>query len=134
MNELPPTLAMPVSPRLRGHARLDVVASPLAPHPNYPMRRSSLRPLHPGDLGPPILDDQGLPGLGAAESPSAGVALVPTIAGVAAAAGTSEPRDFPQSCFNLSRNRFQPFSTDWFDMRVSARRLDRRDVVEGVQG
>lgn len=50
---------------------------------------------------------------------------------MAAAAGAPAPLDFPQSCLNLSRNRFQPVSTNSFDMVVSERRLSRRDVVEG---
>lgn len=53
MSELSPLLAMPVSPRLRGNVRLHVVAGPLAPHRNFPMRTSSLRPSTFRPPGPP---------------------------------------------------------------------------------
>jgi len=90
--------------------------------------------LIPATPGRRLLDDQELPGFGAVDSSGTRGALASAISVVAAAAGTSAPRDFPQSCLNLSRNRFQPVSTNSFDMVVSERRSSRRDVVEaGVQ-
>lgn len=64
---------------------------------------------------------QGPPGPGAGTSAEARGPLAPHApVTLAAPAGTSARADFPQNCFNLSRNRFQPVSCNGIDMFVSS--------------